>query len=132
MTGLRTRQDGCRKNRAPTFLKLLVIKAIILTLYLQNQYIYTTILHTYRSSASKIIFKCREPILLLPVSNSSSILILSTFTSLWMCNNASPFSLYSTIAVLFHCFRYLKAEKDRSHGTDPMKWKQRIGMMACL
>ena len=31
-----------------------------------------------------------------------------------------PFSLSSTIAVLFHCFRYLKAEKDRSHGTDPI------------
>ena len=120
MTGLRTRQDGCRKNRAPTFLKLLVIKALILTLYLQNQYIYTTILHTYRSSASKIIFKCREPILLLPVSNSSSILILSTFTSLWMCNNASPFSPSSTIVVLFHCLRRLKEEKDRSHSTDPI------------
>jgi hypothetical protein len=25
-----------------------------------------------------------------------------------------------TIVVLFHCFRRLKAEKDRSHGTDPI------------
>jgi hypothetical protein len=41
-------------------------------------------------------------------------------------NNASPFSLYSTIAVLFHCFRRLKAEKDRSHGTDPIGMVSRM------
>ena len=28
-----------------------------------------------------------------------------------MCNNATPFSLSSTIVVLFRCFRRLKAEK---------------------
>ena len=33
-----------------------------------------------------------------------------------MCNNATPFSLSSTIVVLFRCFRRLKAEKGRSHG----------------
>jgi hypothetical protein len=37
-----------------------------------------------------------------------------------MCNNTIPFSLYSTIAVLFHCFRRLKAETDHAHGTDPI------------
>ena len=37
-----------------------------------------------------------------------------------MCNNASPFSLYSTIDVLFHCFIRFKTEKDRSNGTDPI------------
>jgi hypothetical protein len=30
-----------------------------------------------------------------------------------MCNHASPLSLSSTIVVLFHCFRRLKAEQDR-------------------
>ena len=43
-------------------------------------------------NVSKVIYKCREPILLLPVSNLSSILTLSTFTSLWMCNNANTFT----------------------------------------
>ena len=33
-------------------------------------------------NVSKVIYKCREPILLIPVSNLSSILTLSTFTSL--------------------------------------------------
>ena len=40
-------------------------------------------------NVSKVIYKCRVPILLLPVSNLSSSLTLSTFTSL-TCNNASP------------------------------------------
>jgi hypothetical protein len=65
-------------------------------------------------NVNKVIYKCRVPIPLLRVSNMSSILTLSTFTSLWMCNNASPFSLSSTIVVLFHYFRLLKAEKDLS------------------
>ena len=56
-------------------------------------------------NVSKVIYKCRAPILLLPVSNLCSILTLSTFTSLWTCNNASPFNLSSTIVVLFRCFR---------------------------
>jgi hypothetical protein len=145
-------------------------------------------------NVSKVIYKCREPILLLPVSNLSSILTLSLveqelltlpehlssppvfiwvrvtrslvsyvcfvdrclsfwyfsfghcvvcssaiygswltlwylqtlLMSLWMCNNASPFSLYSTIAVLFYCFRRLKPEKDRSHGTDPIGMVSRM------
>ena len=75
-------------------------------------------------SVVKVIYKCRAPILLLPVwlavSNLSWILTLSTFTCLWMCNNASPFSPSSTIVVLFHCLRRLKEEKDRSHSTDPI------------
>jgi hypothetical protein len=49
-------------------------------------------------NVSKIIYKCRAPILLLPVSNLSSILTLSTFTSLGMYNNASPFKSF-----LDHC-----------------------------
>jgi hypothetical protein len=43
-----------------------------------------------------------------------------------MCNNASPFSLYSTIVVLFHYFRRLKPENDRSHGTDPIGMVSRM------
>jgi hypothetical protein len=38
----------------------------------------------------------------------------------------SPFSLSSTIVVLFHSFRQLKAEKDRSHGTDPIGMVSRM------
>ena len=49
-------------------------------------------------NVSKVIYKCRAPILLLPVSNLSSILTLSTFTSLGMYNNASPFKSF-----LDHC-----------------------------
>jgi hypothetical protein len=50
----------------------------------------------------------------------------SRFTSLRMCNNASRFSLSSTIVVLFHCFRRLKAEKDRLHDTDPIAMVSRV------
>ena len=63
-------------------------------------------------NVSNVIYKCRAPILLLPVSNLSSILTLSTMLI--------RLSLFSTIVVLFHCFRRLKAEKDRSHCTDPI------------
>jgi len=60
-------------------------------------------------NVSKVIYKCRTPILLLPVSILSSI-----------------FTLSSTIVVLFHCFRRFKADNVRSHGTDPIGMVSRI------
>ena len=69
---------------------------------------------------SKVIYKCRAPILLLPVSNLSSILTLSTLRLCECAIMLIRLSLSLTIVVLFHCFRRLKAEKDRSLGMDPI------------